>query len=96
MMRPGTDRIPRGSTVTVTVNGRPVQAHRGQSVHAALVAAGFLAVRKSKTGRRPRGAFCGMGVSYECLVTFDGQPNQRACMRLVSPGMEIRTDADNL
>ncbi len=91
-----TDRMPREPAVTVTVNGRPVRAHWGQTVHAALVAAGFLAVRKSKLLHTPRGPFCGMGVCYECLVTINGEPNQRACMRLVSPGMEIRIDADNL
>jgi D-hydroxyproline dehydrogenase subunit gamma len=85
--------LPRGEVVTVTVNGKPVRAHRGASVHAALLAAGLRALRKSHRLYDPRGVFCGMGVCYECLVTINGQPNQRACMRLVEPDMEILTDA---
>ena len=35
-----------------------------------------------------RGAFCGMGVCFDCLVCIDGLPNQRACMTKVRAGME--------
>ena len=34
----------------------------------------------------------GMGVCYDCLVTIDGVPNQRACMTPVQDRMEIRID----
>ncbi|MGD8950236.1 MAG: 2Fe-2S iron-sulfur cluster-binding protein [Desulfobacterales bacterium] len=33
-----------------------------------------------------------MGVCYDCLVTINGVPNQRACMTLVEDRMEIRVD----
>jgi succinate dehydrogenase/fumarate reductase-like Fe-S protein len=36
--------------------------------------------------------FCGMGICYECLVTINGVPGQRACMCRVEPGMEIVLD----
>jgi NADH dehydrogenase/NADH:ubiquinone oxidoreductase subunit G len=32
-----------------------------------------------------------MGLCYECLVTVNHIPDQRACMTLVQEGMEIRT-----
>jgi NADH dehydrogenase/NADH:ubiquinone oxidoreductase subunit G len=33
-----------------------------------------------------------MGVCYECLVTINGAPGQRACMVEVEEGMEIGID----
>ena len=49
-------------------------------------------LRKTLKTGQPRGIFCGMGVCYDCLVTIDGVPNQRACMTQVKDGMEIRVD----
>jgi len=74
--------------VSITVNGEPIEAFAGETVYAALSAAGFKGLRESKTGES-RGAFCGMGVCYECLVTIDGKPQQRACITPVRDGMEI-------
>jgi sarcosine oxidase subunit alpha len=84
--------IQRGRPVTIRVNGVPVSAFAGETVHAALLAAGYRVLRKSKTHRDPRGFFCGMGICYECLVTIDGMPGRRACMHNVEDGMEIGID----
>lgn len=35
-----------------------------------------------------------MGVCFECLVTINDIPEQRACMTMIEPGMKIETDAD--
>ena len=35
-----------------------------------------------------------MGVCFECLVTVNDMPEQRACMTMVEPGMKIETDPD--
>src|SRR5262249_38236731 len=32
-----------------------------------------------------------MGVCFDCLVTVDGRPNQRACLTAVRAGMDVRT-----
>lgn len=82
----------KGMTVTLRVNGRKVIARRGESVHAALLAAGYRSLRRTGKESAPRGVFCGMGICYDCLVTVNGQPNQRACMRQVEDGMEIDLD----
>jgi sarcosine oxidase subunit alpha len=85
-------RIPsthRGRPVAVYVNGRRAAAWEGETVHAALVAAGYTAFGQTKPQGEPLGAFCGMGICCGCLVTIDGKPDQRACMRLVEDGMEI-------
>jgi len=90
------EKIPRGEKVTLLVNGKAVTAHRGETVAAALLAAGCRVLRKSKTGAEFRGFFCGMGVCYDCLVTINGLADQRACMRLVEDGMEVRIDEPDL
>jgi aerobic-type carbon monoxide dehydrogenase small subunit (CoxS/CutS family) len=39
----------------------------------------------------PRGLFCGIGVCFDCLVTIDGTPNQRACLVPAHPDMVVTT-----
>ncbi|MEU9981680.1 (2Fe-2S)-binding protein [Streptomyces sp. NPDC050856] len=71
---------------TLTFDGRALTALPGQTIAAALWAAGVLAWRTTRHGGAPRGAFCGMGVCHDCLVTVNGRPNQRACLRPARPG----------
>ncbi len=59
--------------------GRQIRGRRGESLAAALMAAGEREFRITKEGAR-RGLFCGMGVCQECLVEIDGRPGERACM----------------
>ena len=84
--------LSRGPAVTITVDGRPVRAHAGESVAAALLAEGIAATRRTVSGE-PRGVFCGMGVCFDCLVVVDGVPNTRACMTFVAEGMDVRRQA---
>jgi D-hydroxyproline dehydrogenase subunit alpha len=60
----------------------------GQSVAAALAAAGEMALRESADGSL-RGVFCGMGICQECLVTIDGVQGQRACMISAQAGAAV-------
>ncbi|KMS88883.1 MULTISPECIES: (2Fe-2S)-binding protein [Streptomyces] len=80
-----------GPACTVTFDGRPLEALPGQTVAAALWAAGVTAWRSTRGAGRPRGVFCGIGVCFDCLVTVNGRPNQRACLVPVRPGDDIRT-----
>lgn len=84
----------RGKQVTIQVNGSPLTACTGETLFAALTAAGIRVFRhstQSKT-KTARGGFCGMGVCQECRVTVDGLPDRRACMTEVREGMEVFTD----
>lgn len=81
--------LARGPAVTIAVDGRPVAAHEGESVAAAMLAEGIAATRVT-AGGEPRGVFCGMGVCFDCLVVVDGVPNTRACMTFVAEGMDVR------
>jgi predicted molibdopterin-dependent oxidoreductase YjgC len=86
---------PRGRPVRLRVDGVTVTAYPGETVFAALVAAGVRILRRphAGSGGPGRGGLCGMGVCQECRVTVDGLPDQRACMLEVRDGMEIVTDA---
>src|SRR5271165_1807518 len=78
--------------VAVTFEGQTITARRGESLAAALIAAGVRSFRTTRTGHE-RGLFCGMGVCQECLVEIDGQPNQRACMTKVDRPLDVRREA---
>ncbi|MDM8553962.1 (2Fe-2S)-binding protein [Desulfococcaceae bacterium HSG7] len=87
------DSLQRGRKIVFFVNGHSTTAYMGETIHAALIAAGYCQFRKSKTCQ-PRGVFCGMGVCYECLVTVNNGSIQRACMTVVEEGMEVEIDGD--
>ena len=84
--------LARGPAVTLHVDGRPVRAHAGETVAAALLAEGVTATRTT-AGGDPRGVFCGMGVCFDCLAVVDGVPNTRTCMTYVREGMDVRRQA---
>ncbi|MFK0112312.1 (2Fe-2S)-binding protein [Streptomyces sp. NPDC091217] len=80
-----------GPAFTVTFDGRELAALPGQTVAAALWAAGVMSWRSTRDEGRPRGIFCGIGVCFDCLVTVNDRPNQRACLVPLRPGDAIRT-----
>jgi predicted molibdopterin-dependent oxidoreductase YjgC len=77
--------------LTISLDGTPVTARAGQSVGAALTDAGIRSWRTTRVGGRPRGLFCGIGVCFDCLLTVDGRPNQRACLVTVRDGMALES-----
>ncbi|MEV7437745.1 (2Fe-2S)-binding protein [Streptomyces griseoviridis] len=82
-----------GPSFAVTFDGREIRALPGQTVAAALWAAGVTSWRTTRDQGRPRGVFCGIGVCFDCLVTVNDRPNQRACLLPVEPGDTIRSQA---
>ena len=81
----------RGARVTLVVDGQPLDAHEGESVAAALLAAGRRAFRRTDRDEEPRGYYCGMGVCHDCLVTVDGLAYVRACMTPARDGMRVES-----
>lgn len=84
--------INRKEPVTFTVNGKEVSAFKGETLLAALLAAGYKQLKKSPVKKSPRGALCGMGVCFECIVTVNGIPNIRSCMTEVENHMKVEID----
>ena len=89
-LRVDTD-VARGEAMQIIVDGVAIPAHAGESVAAAMLAAGLRCTGRSVRRGEPRGFFCGMGVCWECAVVIDGVRTERACMQRVRPGMRVDT-----
>lgn len=80
---------PDARSVTIYCSGEAVAAREGDSVAAALLAAGLTAFRDSPVSGTPRVPFCMMGACFDCLLEIDGQPNSQACMVPVREGLRV-------
>jgi sarcosine oxidase subunit alpha len=75
--------------VSFTYEGRSVPALAGQSIAAALYAAGVRVFTRGFKYHRPRGLFCVAGDCPNCLMQVDGQPNVRTCIEPVRDGQVV-------
>lgn len=75
---------------TFTFNGRPYTAQPGQSIGAALYAAGVRVFSRSFKYHRPRGLFCVAGDCPNCLMQVDGRPNVRTCIEPAHYNQDVR------
>jgi len=82
-------RMPDGG-VTIHVDGRPIAAAIGDSVAAALLAAGITEFRTSAVSHSLRAPHCMIGNCFECLAEIDGLPDRQACLVTVADGMQVR------
>ena len=80
-----------GASVALTIDGRTVQARSGDTVAAALLAAGIERCRTTPVTGAPRAPYCLMGVCFDCLVTIDGIGSRQACLVPVRDGMTVET-----
>ncbi len=80
-----------GAVVRLSVDGRDVDAREGDTVAAAMLAAGFTSCRATPATGAPRAPFCMMGACFDCLVTIDGVGNRQGCMVTVRDGMAVAT-----
>lgn len=80
---------PSAATVAITIDGRHVDARTGDTVAAAMLAAGFDHCRTTPVSGSPRAPYCMMGVCFDCLVTIDGVGNRQGCLVRVRDGMAV-------
>ena len=80
---------PDAGTLTFTFDGTPVPAREGDSIAAALLAAGITVTRATPVSETPRGPYCMMGACFECLAIVDGRPSTQTCMTDVKEGMRV-------
>ena len=86
-------RLPEaaGETIAFTIDGRRAQAFAGDTVAAAMLAAGAAHCRTTPVSGASRAPYCMMGVCFDCLVTIDGVGNRQACLIPLRAGMRIDT-----
>lgn len=77
--------------VEITVDGRQIQAYKGEPLAAALLAAGIKVFRFTTKRKEPRGPFCAIGLCTDCVMEVNGEPNVRTCITPVEDGMVIKT-----
>ena len=77
------------ASISLTVDGRCVRARPGDSVAAALLAAGFSYCRSTPVSGAKRAPYCMIGVCFECLLTIDGVGNCQGCLVAVREGMRV-------
>ena len=80
-----------GTAVTLKVDGKPIHARTGDTVAAAMLAAGVDHCRTTPVTGAPRAPYCLMGVCFDCLVTIDGVGSRQGCLVPVREGMTVET-----
>lgn len=83
------DTIAAGE-IRFSYEGREIVARAGNSVAAALLAAGETALRETAVSGAQRAPYCMMGACFDCLVEIDGVGNRQACLTPVASGMQVR------
>jgi sarcosine oxidase subunit alpha len=87
----GGQELRRDETVEFRFDGRRHRGLGGDTIASALVADGLDILSRSFKYHRPRGVLCCSGRCPNCLVEVDGEPNVRACVTPVTPGMRVRS-----
>lgn len=91
-------RCAMGECMSISINGRNVNACRGDTVLTVLLLENELQLAGTRS--RPRGAFCNMGVCFDCVVEVASARSEdwrpvRACQTPVEQGWQIRTIIEN-
>ncbi|MDW6022641.1 (2Fe-2S)-binding protein [Mesorhizobium sp. BAC0120] len=84
-----TDDLP----TTIFFDGRAVRCRPGDSVAAALLAAGVERFRTTPVSGAARIPYCMIGNCFDCLVEIDGQADRQACLVPVAEGMQVRSQS---
>ncbi|MEY3794912.1 MAG: hypothetical protein RLZZ120_23 [Actinomycetota bacterium] len=77
---------------TFQFQNKSIPFNEGDSVGAALLRAGIKSLRKSRINGEPRAMMCGIGQCFDCVVTIDGKPLQRACITPARDGSQVCID----
>lgn len=80
------------SQVTFSFEGRAIKATPGQSIAAALLAAGVRQLSVSGKYRRPRGLRCGAGACPTCVLRVDGVQGVTSCTTPVRGGEQVERE----
>jgi len=82
-------KFERGKKITFTFEGNKIEAYEGETIAAALHAAGIKKLKESVKYKRARGLFCAIGNCSSCLMTVNGEPNVKTCTTRVQEGMVV-------
>jgi succinate dehydrogenase/fumarate reductase-like Fe-S protein len=80
----------RDATVKFRYDDLELEAVMGETVAAALLAAGKRGFAVNPADGSPRGLFCASGLCQECAVVIEGRIRE-ACRVRVSEGLRVRS-----
>ena len=83
--------LPECKWVKITVDGKRIKTREGETIVAALIAAGVKVFRYSVKRNEPRSLFCAIGRCTDCVMTVNNKYNVRTYVTLVENGMKIET-----
>ena len=83
--------VQRGKSFEIEVDGERILAYEGETIAAALLAAGKRMCRNTTKREEPRGIYCGIGICFECRMIVDGKLNTRVCQTLATPNCKVQT-----
>ena len=83
--------VERGQPFEIEVDGEKIVAYEGETIGAALLAAGRRTLRFTNKLEQPRGLYCGIGLCQECRMTVNGIPNTQVCQTLATAGCRVET-----
>jgi sarcosine oxidase subunit alpha len=69
--------------------GTTLYGMEGETIAAALTAAGVYELGYSHRFRKPRGIYCGIGQCQSCVMVVNGVPNIRVCVKTLAEGMRV-------
>ena len=74
-----------------TFNGKKFEAFEGDTIAAALHAAGVRVLSRSLNLHHARGFFCAIGKCSACEMTVNGVPNVKTCLEPVKENMVVKS-----
>ncbi len=81
----------KGKKIKFVFDGKELEGFEGDTIAAALHAAGVKVLGESLFKHRPRGFYCAIGSCSSCNMVVDGEPNVRTCITELKDGMIIET-----
>src|SRR5690348_5959995 len=81
--------LDHSSVLNFTLDGRRMQAFKGDTIASAMAASGIIVTARSFKYHRPRGLFCMTGACANCMVRVNGVPNVQACQTPVREDMKV-------
>ena len=81
----------KGEKIRFYLDGKEMYGYEGDTIAAALMAAGVTTHRHTRKKGTPRGIFCAIGRCTDCVMVVDGHINVRTCITPLKEGMQVQT-----
>ena len=81
----------KGEKIRFYLDGKEMYGYEGDTIAAALMAAGVTTHRHTRKKGTPRGIFCAIGRWTDFVMVVDVQINVLTCITPLNEGMQVQT-----